>query len=116
MCSSDLLPAAMSGVMASVILAASRAIGETMAVVLAVGTNPQLTLNPLESIQTMTAFIVQISLGDTPQGSLQFRSLFAVALVLFVTTFGLNVLSARIVARLREEAAVRSSEIPDVAI
>ncbi len=95
------LPAALSGVMASIILAMSRAMGETMAVVLAVGTNPQLTLNPLESIQTMTAFIVQISLGDTPQNSIQFKSLFAVAATLFAMTLGLNLLSNRIVARFR---------------
>lgn len=95
------LPAALSGVMASIILAMSRAMGETMAVVLAVGTNPQLTLNPLESIQTMTAFIVQISLGDTPQDSIQFKSLFAVAATLFAMTLLLNLLSNRIVARFR---------------
>jgi phosphate transport system permease protein len=95
------LPAALSGVMASIILAMSRAMGETMAVVLAVGTNPQLTLNPLESIQTMTAFIVQISLGDTPQDSIQFKSLFAVAATLFAMTLVLNLLSNRIVARFR---------------
>lgn len=95
------LPAALSGVMASIILAMSRAIGETMAVVLAVGTNPQLTLNPLESIQTMTAFIVQISLGDTPQDSIQFKALFAVAATLFAITLALNLVSNRIVARFR---------------
>jgi phosphate transport system permease protein len=92
-------PAAISGIMASIILAMSRAIGETMIVVLAVGTQPQLTFNPLESVQTMTAFIVQISQGDTPQGSVQFLSLFAVAMVLFVITFVLNVLSAWFVRR-----------------
>jgi phosphate transport system permease protein len=94
-------PAAISGIMASIILAMSRAIGETMIVVLAVGTNPQLTFNPLESVQTMTAFIVQISIGDTPQGSVQFRSLFAVAMVLFVMTLALNLLSAWFVRRFR---------------
>ena len=99
------LPAALSGVMASIILAMSRAMGETMAVVLAVGTNPQLTFDPLESVQTMTAFIVQISLGDTPQDSLQFKSLFAVAATLFAMTFGLNVLGNRIVARYRNAYA-----------
>ncbi|MEX2183485.1 MAG: ABC transporter permease subunit, partial [Chloroflexota bacterium] len=94
-------PAAISGIMASVILAMSRAIGETMAVLLAGGTNPQLTLDPRESIQTMTAFIVQISLGDTAQGSIQFKALFAVAAVLFTTTLALNLISNRIVSRFR---------------
>ena len=94
-------PAAISGIMASIILAMSRAIGETMIVVLAAGTKPQLSFDPLESVQTMTAFIVQISLGDTPQGSVQFLSLFAVAMVLFVMTFALNLLSAWVVRRYR---------------
>lgn len=95
------LPAALSGIMASVILAMSRAVGETMAVVLAAGTNPNLTLNPLESVQTMTAFIVQISLGDTPSNSIQFYSLFAVAALLFAITLALNLLSDWIVGRFR---------------
>jgi phosphate transport system permease protein len=94
-------PAAISGIMASIILAMSRAIGETMIVVLAAGTKPQLSFDPLESVQTMTAFIVQISLGDTPQGSVQFLSLFAVAMVLFAMTFALNLLSAWFVRRYR---------------
>lgn len=94
-------PAAISGIMASIILAMSRAIGETMAVVLAGGSNPTMTFNPLQSIQTMTAFIAQISQGDTPQGSTAFYSLFAVAMVLFVMTFGLNLISTWIVRRFR---------------
>jgi phosphate transport system permease protein len=96
-----LLPAGLSGIMASIILALSRAIGETMIVVLCMGTSPKLTFNPLESGQTMTAFIAQISAGDTPQGSIQFKSLFAVALVLFAMTLVLNLISNRIVARFR---------------
>jgi phosphate transport system permease protein len=95
------LPAALSGIMASLILAMSRAIGETMAVVLAAGTAPNLTFDPTDSVQTMTAFIVQISLGDVPQNSLQFNALFAVGMTLFVMTFGLNVLSQALVARFR---------------
>jgi phosphate transport system permease protein len=94
-------PAAISGIMASIILAMSRAIGETMAVVLAGGSNPTMTINPLQSIQTMTAFIAQISQGDTPQGSTAFYSLFAVAMVLFAMTFVLNIFSAWIVRRFR---------------
>jgi len=96
------LPAAVSGIMASIILAMSRAVGETMAVVLAVGTFPQLLFNPLESVQTMTAFIVQIVQGETSQGSVQFLSLFAVAMVLFLMTLGLNLLSAWFVRRCRQ--------------
>jgi phosphate transport system permease protein len=94
-------PAALSGIMASIILAMSRAIGETMAVVLAGGSKPQLSFDPTESIQTMTAFIVQISGGDTPQGSIQFKSLFAVAATLFVMTFVLNILSGWVVRKFR---------------
>ena len=98
-----LLPAALSGIAAAVILAMSRAIGETMAVVLAAGTNPQLTINPTESVQTMTAFIVQISLGDTPADSLQFKALFAVGATLFAMTFALNMISTWIVSKYRNE-------------
>ncbi|HEX4898222.1 MAG TPA: phosphate ABC transporter permease subunit PstC [Candidatus Limnocylindrales bacterium] len=94
-------PAALSGIMASIILAMSRAIGETMAVVLTVGTKPQLTFDPTESVQTMTAFIVQISIGETAQGSIEYKSLFAVGATLFLLTFVLNLLSGWVVRRFR---------------
>ncbi len=96
------LPAALSGVVASVILAASRAIGETMIVTVAAGQTPQFTFDPLEAIQTMTAFIVQLSLGDTPTGSLEFRTLFAVAMTLFVLTLLMNVVAQIVRRRFRE--------------
>lgn len=91
--------AALSGVMAAVILAVSRAIGETMAVTLAAGQSPKLTLNPAESIQTMTAYIVQISQGDTPAGSTAYLTLYAVGFLLFVLTLGLNLVARWLVKR-----------------
>ena len=95
-------PAALSGIVASYLLAISRAIGETMAVTIAAGATPHLTLNPLESVQTMTAYIVQVSLGDTPHGSLEFRTIFAVAATLFTMTLTMNVIATRVVGRFRE--------------
>jgi phosphate transport system permease protein len=96
------LPAALSGVIAAFILGISRAIGETMAVTIAAGQMPNLTLNPLESIETMTAFIVQASLGDTPHGSIAYQTLFAVGMTLFVITLAMNVVSQWILSRFRE--------------
>lgn len=94
-------PAAISGIMAAIILAMSRAIGETMAVLIAGGTKPQFTFDPTESVQTMTGFIAQISIGETAQGSIEFKSLFAVGAALFAMTLVLNLLSAWIVRRFR---------------
>jgi len=96
------VPAALSGIVASFILALSRAIGETMIVTLAAGATPNLTLNPLESIQTMTAYIVQVSMGDTPHGSIEYRTLFAVGMTLFLITFAMNLLGQWVLRRYRE--------------
>lgn len=96
------VPAALSGIVASFILAISRAVGETMAVTLAAGATPKMTLNFLESVQTMTAYIVQISLGETPHGTLEYQTIFAVGLVLFFITLAMNILSQRITRRFRE--------------
>ena len=95
------LPAAVSGIMASIILAMSRAVGETMAVSLAVGDKPQLSFDPTESVQTMTGFIAQIAIGETAQGSITFKSLFAVGAMLFVMTLVLNLISSWVVRRFR---------------
>jgi len=74
-----------------------------LAVALAAGNTPQITLNPLESVQTMTAYIVQVSQGDTPAGTIEYRTIFAVGLALFVSTMFLNVLAQWLVGRLREK-------------
>ncbi|MBI3462584.1 MAG: phosphate ABC transporter permease subunit PstC [Planctomycetes bacterium] len=96
------LPAALSGVFASFVLALSRAIGETMAVALAAGNTPKLTLNPLQSIETMTAYIVRVSLGDTPAGTIEYQTIFAVGMSLFVITLGMNLVAHRVLRRFRE--------------
>ncbi|MFT5208316.1 MAG: phosphate transport system permease protein [Flavobacterium sp.] len=97
------VPAGLSGILASFLLAISRAIGETMAVTLAAGATPNLSLTFLESIQTMTAFIVQISLGDTPAGGIAYKTLFAVAGLLFLITLMLNLLSQWVLKRYQEK-------------
>ena len=97
-----IVPASLSGIVSAFILAASRAIGETMIVTIAAGMNPRLTFSPLQSIETMTAYIVQVSLGDTPVGTLEYQSLFAVGMALFVITLFFNIISHFIVKRYRE--------------
>ena len=99
------VPAALSGITAAFILAASRAIGETMIVAIAAGQQPRLTWNPMVPIETMTAYIVQVSMGDTPQGTLEYRTIFAVGMLLFLSTFVLNLASAWLRERFREEYA-----------
>ena len=92
-------PSALSGIIASIILAISRAIGETMIVSIAAGSTPKFTLNPLESIQTMTGYITQISLGEAPFGSLEYNTLFAVGLTLFVMVVIINTIGNRVTKR-----------------
>ncbi len=97
-----IVPAAFSGIAASFILGLSRAIGETMIVALAAGAGPNFTLNPLKAAETMTGHIVRISGGDLSYDSMDYRSLFAIALVLFLVTLVLNMVSRRIVKKYRE--------------
>lgn len=97
------LPAAASGVVAAVLLAIARAVGETMAVTLAAGSTPRLTLNPFQSVQTMTAYIASVSQGEASVGSIEYRTIFAVGLALFVCTMLLNLVARAILARMREQ-------------
>ncbi|HBR14491.1 MAG TPA: phosphate ABC transporter permease subunit PstC [Candidatus Omnitrophica bacterium] len=96
------LPAAFSGIMAAVVLAISRAIGETMIVAIAAGQQPSLTLNPLVPIETVTAYIVQISLGDTPHGTLEYKTIFVCGMTLFIFTFLLNMVCFMLKKRFSE--------------
>ncbi|PMB06417.1 phosphate ABC transporter permease subunit PstC [Fischerella thermalis CCMEE 5273] len=100
---SVVLPAALSGIVASFILSISRAIGETMIVTIAAGQNPRLGFDPLVPVQTMTAYIVQVSQGDTPAGSLAYNTIFAVGMTLFLMTLALNIFSYWFVRRFREK-------------
>jgi phosphate transport system permease protein len=96
------LPAALSGIVAAVILAASRAVGETMIVTVAAGTQPNLSWNPFEQMEAMTAYIVAVSLGDTPRGTIEYSTIFAVGMLLFVVTLAMNVLAQWLLAKFRE--------------
>ncbi len=97
-----IFPAALSGIVASIVLATSRAVGETMIVVLAAGSTPNATLNPVEPIQAMTSYIATTATGDISTGSLDYKSVFAVGTVLFFMTLVMNVISIRLVRRYRE--------------
>jgi phosphate transport system permease protein len=99
------VPSAFSGITAAFILAVSRAVGETMIVAIAAGQQPRLTANPFVPVETMTAYIVQVSLGDTPQGTIEYRTIFAVGMLLFLMTFSLNLISTWLRERFREEYA-----------
>ena len=98
-----LVPAASSGIIVSVILAISRAVGETMIVAIAAGQQPRLTLNPLVPVETITTYIVQVSLGDVVQGSLEYQTIFAAGIALFVLTFILNNISFYIKRKFQEK-------------
>lgn len=95
-------PAALSGIVASIVLGISRAVGETMIVVLAAGSTPNFTLNPVESIQAITSFIATTATGDISQGSVTYDSVFAAGAVLFVMTLAMNMISIRLVRRYRQ--------------
>jgi phosphate transport system permease protein len=96
------VPAAVSGIVASYVLAISRAVGETMIVLIAAGQLARVTLDPRESIETMTAFIAATGTGDVPTGSIEYKTIFAVGLTLFALTFVMNLISIRLVRRFRE--------------
>jgi phosphate transport system permease protein len=96
------VPAAISGIVASYVLAVSRAIGETMIVLIAAGQQPNLSFDPREAVETMTAFIAATGAGDVPTGSNEYKTIFAVGITLFAITFVLNLLSIRLVRKYRE--------------
>jgi len=96
------IPSSLSGIMAAFVLALSRAIGETMAVTLAAGATPKMTMDPFVGIQTMTAYIVQVSLGDTPAGGIAYQTIFAVSALLFVITLIMNIVSSHLLRKFRE--------------
>jgi phosphate transport system permease protein len=96
------VPAALSGIVASFVLGISRAVGETMIVTIAAGGQPNLSLNPYEGVQTMTAYIAQVGIGDVPTGSIEYKTIFAVGATLFLATLVMNLISIRLVRKYRE--------------
>ncbi len=96
------VPAALSGIVAAFVLGISRAIGETMIVTVAAGLQPNLSLNPLQGMQTMTSYIAAAGSGDVPTGSIEYKSIFAVGLLLFVITFVMNIISIKLVRKYRQ--------------
>ena len=98
-----ILPAALSGIVAATILAASRAVGETMIVAIAMGLQPNLSWNPFEGMLAMTSYVVNVSLGDTPRDGIVYKSIFAVGMVLFLITLTMNIFAQWLLAKFREE-------------
>ena len=96
------VPAALSGIVAAGLLALARAVGETMIVTIAAGGIPNLSYNPFDAMQTMTAFIMEVAMGDTPRGTVEYESIFAVGLMLFVSTLVINLLAQALLAKFRE--------------
>lgn len=96
------IPAAFSGIAAAFIMGISRAIGETMVVAIAAGMMPNFTANPTQPVQTLTAYIVQVSLGDVPHGTLEYKTIFAVGMTLFLMTLGFNIIGFWLRSRIRE--------------
>ena len=96
------VPAALSGIMASGLLALARAMGETMIVTIAAGGIPNLSINPVEAMQAMTAYIMEVAMGDTARGTIEYRSIFAIGSLLFVFTLGLNLIAQALLGRFRE--------------
>ena len=95
-------PAALSGVVAALVLGASRAIGETVIILIAGGQQPRLSVNPYESYQSMAAFIASTSRGDIPTGSIEYETIFVVGMTLFLLTLALNIMSIRLVRKYRQ--------------
>lgn len=97
-----IIPAAFSGIAAAFLIGISRAVGETMVVAIAAGMMPNLTINPMESVQTLTAYIVQVSLGDVPHGSIEYKTIFAAGMTLFMMTLIFNIIGFWLRKRIRE--------------